>query len=176
VVDRYARELGSMAGAANAAEFLPIAEHEQASLFARLREFPRLILQASPDAAIFRIGILPTAMPSLLNNLAEIASHQGIALATLTRASGIAYAAFFAKPENGVSAAMTATPIHEVFRICARPEIGAQAMVEWCPTGLKTSADMVWGPARPDFELMRRVKHSFDPENVLAPGRFAGGI
>jgi glycolate oxidase FAD binding subunit len=176
VVDRYARELGSMAGAANAAEFLPIAEHEQASLFARLREFPRLILEASPDAAIFGIGILPTAMPSLLNNLAEIASHQGIALATLTRASGIAYAAFFAKPENGVSAAMTASAIQDVFRICARPEIGAQAMVEWCPTGLKTSAGMVWGPARPDFELMRRVKHSFDPESVLAPGRFAGGI
>jgi glycolate oxidase FAD binding subunit len=176
VVDRYARELDHMARAANAAKFLPVGEGEQSLIFDHIREFPRLILEASPDAAIFRIGILPTAMPSLLNNLAEIASRQGIALATLTRASGIAYAAFFAKPENGVSAAMTASVIQDVFRICARPEIGAQAMVEWCPTELKTSLDIVWGPARPDFELMRRVKHSFDPENVLAPGRFAGGI
>jgi len=34
----------------------------------------------------------------------------------------------------------------------------------------------VWGAARPDFELMRRVKAIFDPQNVLSPGRFAGGI
>jgi glycolate oxidase FAD binding subunit len=176
VVDRYAHELGRMAGAANATEFLPIAEGEQASLFARIREFPRLILEAAPGAAIFRIGILPTAVPSLLNNLTEIASRQGIALSTLAHASGIVYAAFFTKHGDRAAPAMTASAVQEVFRVCARPEIGAQAMVEWCPAELKTSSDMVWGPARPDFELMRRVKHSFDPENVLAPGRFAGGI
>jgi FAD/FMN-containing dehydrogenase len=49
-------------------------------------------------------------------------------------------------------------------------------MLEWCPTEMKTSPEVVWGPSRPDFELMRRVKNSFDPLNVLAPGRFAGGI
>jgi glycolate oxidase FAD binding subunit len=176
VVERYARELGRMAGAANAAEFLPIAEAEQVSLFAHLREFPRLVLEAAPDALIFRIGVLPAAIPSLHKNLSEIADRQGIVLATLTRASGIVYAAFFTQAGNGAAPAITANAIQEVFRVCARPENDARAMLEWCPAELKTSADMVWGPARPDFELMRRVKHSFDPENVLAPGRFAGGI
>jgi FAD/FMN-containing dehydrogenase len=52
----------------------------------------------------------------------------------------------------------------------------SSAMLEWCPAELKTSPEIVWGPARPDFELMRRVKRSFDPQNVLAPGRFAGGM
>jgi len=49
-------------------------------------------------------------------------------------------------------------------------------MLEWCPSEIKTSPDIVWGTSRPDFELMRRVKNSFDPQIVLAPGRFAGGI
>jgi len=52
----------------------------------------------------------------------------------------------------------------------------ATAMLEWCPAELKNSPEIVWGPARPDFALMQRVKKSFDSQNILAPGRFAGGI
>jgi glycolate oxidase FAD binding subunit len=176
VVERYARELGHMAAATNAVEFLPVGDAEQSSVFGQIQEFPRLVLEAAPDAAIFRIDVLPTAMPSLLKDLSGFASHRGAGIATLTRASGIVYAAFFAQAGNDTAPAITTNAAKEVFQICARPENGAQAMLEWCPTGWKTSAEIVWGPARPDFELMRRVKHSFDPENVLAPGRFAGGI
>lgn len=34
----------------------------------------------------------------------------------------------------------------------------------------------VWGPTRPDFALMKAIKRAFDPHNILAPGRFVGGI
>ena len=176
VVDRYARELGRMAGAASAAEFLPIGDAEHHSIFARIQEFPRLVLEAAPDAAIFRIGVLPARMPTLLHGLSEIAKQYGTVLATLTRASGIIYAAFFPETGSNMSPSATTFAVKEVFRICSLPENGAQAMLEWCLTEIKISPDVVWGPSRPDFELMRRVKHSFDPQNVLAPGRFAGGI
>jgi FAD/FMN-containing dehydrogenase len=176
VVDRYARELGHMAGAANASEFLPISDTEQSSVFARIREFPRLVLEAAPDAAIFRIGVLPTAMPSLLKDLGEVARHYGAGLATLTRAAGIVYAAFFAAAGNEAPSAVNGSAIKEVFHICALPENGAQAMLEWCPSEMKRRGVDLWGPWRNDFVLMRRVKNAFDPQNVLAPGRFAGGI
>jgi glycolate oxidase FAD binding subunit len=32
-----------------------------------------------------------------------------------------------------------------------------------------------WGPV-PGLGLMRRVKDQFDPDALLAPGRFVGGI
>jgi FAD/FMN-containing dehydrogenase len=176
VVDRYSRELGHMAAAAKAAGFQPIGESEHTSVFGRVREFPRLVLEAAPGAAIFRIGVLPTAMPPLLKALGEIANRHGVSLATLTRASGIVYAAYFAQAGSETASSVTAIVIKDVFRDCALPEIGAQPMLEWSPTEIKTSADVVWGPSRPDFELMRRVKQSFDPQNILAPGRFAGGI
>jgi FAD/FMN-containing dehydrogenase len=66
--------------------------------------------------------------------------------------------------------------IGDVFATSSEPELNASAMLEWSPAQLKTSPEVVWGPPRPDFGLMRRVKNSFDPKNVLAPGRFAGGI
>jgi glycolate oxidase FAD binding subunit len=34
----------------------------------------------------------------------------------------------------------------------------------------------VWGSARPDLPLMKRVKIAFDPQGVFASGRFTGGI
>lgn len=176
VVDRYARELGHMASAANAAEFLALSDGDQCSVFARIREFPRLILEAAPDAAIFRIGVLPMGMPSLLGDLGEIARHYGVEIATLTRASGIVYAAFFARAGNSAAFAATASAVREAFHFCTLPKSGVQAMLEWCPPEMNHTSVDVWGPSRPDFELMRRVKYSFDPQNVLAPGRFAGGI
>ena len=43
------------------------------------------------------------------------------------------------------------------------------------PTHLKRGID-VWGPAPPTLSLMREIKRQFDPEGLLNPGRFVGGI
>jgi glycolate oxidase FAD binding subunit len=174
VVDRYAHELGHMAATASAVEFLPVEEGAHFALFERICEFPRLALESAPEAAIFRLSALPNAMPSLISKLAAIAKENHADIATLARASGILYAVFVA--ENSGSIAPLAAAIPEVFRACSQPELQASAMLEWCPKEFKTAPEVVWGPARPDFDLMRRVKKSFDPQNTLAPGRFAGGI
>jgi glycolate oxidase FAD binding subunit len=176
VVDRYARELGHMAGAANAVEFLPLGDSEHSSVLARIQEFPRLVLEAAPNAAIFRIGVAPTAMPSLLKDLREIANHSETSFAALTRASGIVYAAFFAQGGNATPSVLNTNAVKEVFHICTLPENGASAMLEWCPSEMKRAGVDVWGPWRQDFVLMQRVKNAFDPHHILAPGRFAGGI
>jgi len=115
-------------------------------------------------------------MPPLLANLSEIAKRNHMYVATLTRASGIIYAVFLPGEESSDSPTSLAAAIPEVFRACSQPGIQASAMLEWCPAKMKTTAESVWGPPRPDFELTRRVKNSFDPQSVLAPGRFAGGI
>ncbi len=175
VVERYARELGRLATSANASELMQLSGLEFL-VPAHIREFPRLILEAAPDAAIFRIGVLPTKMPSLLRDLMEAAKLYRLELATLTRASGIMYAAFFAQAWNEAPSPVTAAFLKTVFHICTLPENGANPMLEWCPSDLKRMGVDLWGPSRDDFALMRRVKHSFDPKNVLAPGRFAGGI
>lgn len=176
VVDRYARELGHMAVAAKADEFAPLGDSEAPEVLARIREFPRLILEAVPPAAIFRIGVLPTAMAGLLGELNALAAQERVDFISLTRAAGIVYAAIL--PKEGDAAAVTSISkaVQEVFRACGKSEFNASAMLEWCPPEVKSAAGGVWGASRPDFELMRRVKNSFDPNGVLSPGRFAGGI
>jgi glycolate oxidase FAD binding subunit len=176
VVDRYARELGHMAGAANADELAPLGDSEAPEVLARIREFPRLILEAVPSAALFRIGVLPTTMAGLLGELNALAAQDGVDLVALTRASGIVYAAVLPKEGDPPATASLTKAVQEVFRTCAKSEINASAMLEWCPAEVKSAAGGVWGAQRPDFGLMRRVKQAFDPNGVLSPGRFAGGI
>ncbi len=71
-MDRYAHELGHMASVGSAEEFLPLDETEARSVFTRLCEFPKLILEAAPSSAIFRIGVIPTAMAALATELAHL--------------------------------------------------------------------------------------------------------
>jgi glycolate dehydrogenase FAD-binding subunit len=49
------------------------------------------------------------------------------------------------------------------------------AIILAAPANLKRGVD-VWGPAPPTLSLMREIKRQFDPEGLLNPGRFVGGI
>lgn len=53
--------------------------------------------------------------------------------------------------------------------------LSGTVVIERCPTALKAAID-VWGPAGPDWRLMRAIKDQFDPAGILSPGRFVGGI
>ena len=48
-------------------------------------------------------------------------------------------------------------------------------VVDAAPVSLKRQID-VFGPPRPDFAIMRRLKEEFDPKRTLSPGRFVGRL
>ena len=49
------------------------------------------------------------------------------------------------------------------------------AMIFAAPSALKQGWE-VWGESPPTLSLMRRIKQQFDPQDLLNPGRFLGGI
>jgi glycolate oxidase FAD binding subunit len=56
----------------------------------------------------------------------------------------------------------------------AAPAWRGSVVVLAAPPPVRSEVDS-WGPV-PGLDLMRRVKERFDPDAVLAPGRFVGGI
>ena len=53
---------------------------------------------------------------------------------------------------------------------------GGSLIVERAPAKIKPDLD-AWGPITPDvLAIMSRVKHEFDPDGILNPGRFVGGL
>ena len=52
---------------------------------------------------------------------------------------------------------------------------GGTAVVEHCPLPVKRQID-VWGDAPDSMAVMQGIKDRFDPNGILNPGRFLGGI
>jgi len=58
----------------------------------------------------------------------------------------------------------------------ALAEDGGALVVERAPAAAKPALD-VWGPVAPEaLAIMKRLKREFDPDGVLNPGRFVGGL
>ena len=49
------------------------------------------------------------------------------------------------------------------------------ARIQVAEAAVKAGLD-VWGDPGPGMELMRRLKVTFDPSGIFAPGRFVGGL
>jgi glycolate oxidase FAD binding subunit len=173
VITRHEQELSRMARELHASEFAAFDGPDQDALFAALCEFPRLILESHPGAVIFRLAILPGAMPELLHRTQLVSERHEIEAAILIRAAGVVYVTL--QPENGdaPSAARLATVCRDLMQ--ASIECGARPMIEWCTTALKRDIN-VWPPPGSDQPLAEKLKKLFDPQGVLSPGRFLGGL
>jgi glycolate oxidase FAD binding subunit len=57
----------------------------------------------------------------------------------------------------------------------AAVDLRGTLVVEHCPLELKKHVD-AWGDGGDDLEAMRKMKVAWDPQEVLSPGRFVGGI
>jgi glycolate dehydrogenase FAD-binding subunit len=170
-VKRHARELNRLAGEAGADRFTELAAEESAPLWERLREFSSAVREASPAATLVKFSVLPGQFPALLDRAGAIAERHELRSARIVRAAGLVYWALL--PEPGQAIDRLAAAAAEFFD--AAREAGGCAAIESCPSDLKRHVN-VWGPAGEDVKLMQKLKAVFDPEGILAPGRYLGGI
>jgi glycolate oxidase FAD binding subunit len=172
-VERYRRDLSQFAEQARAASFQALSDAEKWTLLGNVREFVALSLKTSPWATILRAQVLPASVGPLLARLRETSERNDIPSASLVRAMGVVYHVLL--PRGAEAQKQIAKATAELLQACTSAEIGGRAMIEWCPTAWKPLVN-IWGPPSADVELMRGLKRAFDPQNVLSPGRFAGGI
>jgi glycolate oxidase subunit GlcD len=137
---------------------------------------PRLAELAAEDAEATwrRVGDLPVAWDGMVCKVcAPISRAVGVIEAAREFAgvvwhagSGVAY--LLARWEQ-VDAAWI-----DVVRQAAK-RAGGQLMLERATNEMK-QAKGVWGGEIPGLEIMRGLKRALDPDGVLSPGRFVGGI
>jgi glycolate oxidase FAD binding subunit len=203
VVERHARDLEGMARGARAARFEAWSGADAAKCLRAIREFVRLALEHAPTAIILRIALLPASAAALAERIAAIADAHSLDAALAIGSAGSAGIGYVALCERAEKRAETSLPtgrqasaptleaaiaasadrieeglasaVKEILEAAASDAVPARGFVEWCPTVLKRRISL-WGEAREDFVLMQRVKQIFDPQGVLAPGRYCGGL
>ena len=120
--------------------------------------------QPEPAAALVKLGLLPTAALGLIQTLDQ--PSYGPALARVHLGSGVGLARL---EGDGLSAA----GIDQLRSHCTQAQ-GYLTLLR-APQSLKQAVDP-WGYSGSALGLMGQVKHQFDPNRRLSPGRFVGGL
>jgi glycolate oxidase FAD binding subunit len=125
--------------------------------------------------SVLKASVLLTKVAEAVRVGEEVAAQQGLGLAVVSEAgSGIVryyLTGGTAGPERFPQAVAEAV---NRLRTFAQEAEGNLVILE-APPEVKTRVD-VWGLADETLLLMRRPKAEFDPQRILNPGRFVGGL
>ena len=134
---------------------------------------------AGADGTLIRVAFWAAELARVLGAIDAAAAAAGIDPAIGgSAAAGVLYAAV----AEGAPASAVARFVADL-----RAEVGSgngslpgapaqpgSAVVLHAPAEVRAAVDL-WGPV-PGLGLMRAIKDQFDPQHMMAPGRFAGGI
>jgi glycolate oxidase FAD binding subunit len=134
-----------------------------------VREARRLL----PDpVALATVGVLPAALGAYLDAARTTAEAAGFELAAVAQVGHgqVTLVLAAGAPRAGASTAAVLAAWREAARAG-----GGHLAVEWAPLSVREACP-VWDPPGPSTALMRGLKARLDPQGVLNPGRFVGGI
>jgi glycolate oxidase FAD binding subunit len=135
----------------------------------------RLVLGqgAFPDtAAVMRWTVLPAHVADVMEQGAAVAQRAGLGAALAAHAGVGVVQAVLARAGSADAGAVVA--VLEEWRTLVRAA-GGQALIESAPLAVKVLVP-VWDDPGPSLRIMQRIKSQLDPNGLLNPGRFVGGI
>lgn len=172
-LDRVESELRKFAEQCGASNTSCLDASQIPGAFGRKREFVPIALASSPATTILKIGILPSRLREIFDEIRGATETESLRCATMARGVGIVYAALLPESKDDDSRAKVVRAATRIQSACFRAS--AHATIPWCPGDWKSHL-RIWGDDRGDLPQMRKVKSIFDPHKVLSPGRFVGGI
>jgi glycolate oxidase FAD binding subunit len=172
VRERYQSDLQQITKESGGAG-VSLSEESLGAAFARKREFIPIALASSPATTIAKMSVLPTRVHEALASAQKAAEANSLRWAALARGLGIIYFAMLPAALNDETRRQIENATDAIHDTCSK--IGGQSTIPWCPSPWKTNLN-IWGPANSDFAQMQKIKNVFDPQRVLSPGRFVGGL
>jgi glycolate oxidase FAD binding subunit len=142
-VDRYESELATIAPG------VAFEDARQQTLWAHIGDFTPRFLRTNPNGVVVRVSCTLKELEGV------VASFEGPVVARA--GSGVCYGYF-------------ETPGDAETWLAGPGARGVTSVVEFSPEPWKSAAEL-WAEPGGDLELMRRIKHLFDPSNLLNRGR-----
>ena len=167
-VDRQVAEIGEMATREGAVDTKVLKGEDERTFWIRVRDFA--LSSATP--VILRTNVVISKLPEILGRYETMARDAGIACAMIGHAGNGILTSYLL--DYGAEKISPIVDLIGKFTEEAAKHEG-NLIVESSPRNLKERVS-VWGRPRSDEVVMRRLKETVDPEGVLNPGRFIGGV
>jgi glycolate oxidase FAD binding subunit len=141
-------------------------------LWDEIREFPWRI--CGENRVVCKASVLITDVPSVIQKLEGLSKTSGLRIYASARAgSGILIISIdsISSPQDEI------LPIVETINSIRDfvTSLKGTLIIQEAPPSLKSQID-VWGEVGTSINVMKRIKSLLDPNSILNPGRFAGGI
>jgi glycolate oxidase FAD binding subunit len=170
-VDRQVAEIGAAAKKEGAVSVKILKGTDDRDFWIRVRDFALDVEKEFSTPAILKSNFVLSRHAEILGTYERTAQAAGAKAAFILRAgNGILYTYLLENAKNvsglpGVIGKLTEEAL----------KYEGNLVVESCPPEVKEKIS-VWGRQRKDQLVMRRLKENMDPQGVLNPGRFVGGI
>jgi glycolate oxidase FAD binding subunit len=110
----------------------------------------------------------------ILNAAENIFSESDLVYALEVQAgSGICMITLLPKKDDSISSDRSVEALKTLLNTCL--EANGNLVIQEAPTEIKRRL-MVWGEPGSDFLIMERLKKQIDPNGIMSPGRFVGGL
>jgi glycolate oxidase FAD binding subunit len=136
------------------------------TLWEEIREFAWK--SSGNNKAVAKVSVLITDVPRVFQALEGLSSNLGLGIYASARAgNGVLIVAM----EGEISPLIEAIgSLHNLVS-----PLKGNLIIQDAPSYVKSQVE-VWGEIRASLRVMQRLKSLFDPNNILNPGRFIGGI
>ena len=124
-----------------------------------------------PGSTVIKASVLPSEICSVAAELQRIADAKNVVFDLVAQACGLMTVALAPTDETSTDALFA---LINHLRARLRPTAGS-AVILRLPAVFRGRID-VWDCQSDALPLMREIKRRFDPNRVLSPGRFVGGI
>ena len=169
-------ELPALVRAEGMESFEIIAGERESLLWESVRELIPAFLRHYSQGLVVKASLPLAHIGDFIVQARRSAEQCRLSLATLARAgSGVVYACLWPPSGNAEEAAATRAAQAAELLIREAEQRGGRAVVEWCPAEWKSAINL-WGTTGDDLPWMRKLKAALDPQGILNPGRFYGGI
>ena len=128
--------------------------------------------KTAPIAGI-RASLLPTDIPGVLHSMQKLDDSSDLRWRATTQTSQGVIDIHWLNVEAESSTEHVSAAISRTIK--AVQGVGGTTVVTHAPTLIKEALD-VWGEPTSATDTMRNLKRQYDPDRLLNPGRFMGGI
>jgi glycolate oxidase FAD binding subunit len=167
-VERQVAEMREMAKKEGAGEGEVLKRADDKTFWRRVRD----MVLTSGASVVLRSNFVISKQAEILGNYEHWAQAAGIGCAFIGHAGNGILTSYVM--ENGSEKRESIIDLIGKFTAEAARHSG-NLIVETCLPEMKEKVN-VWGQTRSDYGVMRRLKEEMDPNGVLNPGRFVGGI